>query len=207
MSVWGASSLRVEGDAMKSFCLAALLAVSAGFCFGQAPKASLNVPSTDVYVGYIATSPDYGASLFSYRLNGFEGAYSKGLNPHIYAIASGAFVFGTNYSVKQFSGTVGAKVNVLTGKFRPYITGQVGYARQSSSSKIGGMYAGDHHPPLASNATDVEDGLTYRVGIGGDLQLTSKIYWRMLQWDMQPQPWGRHTPFYNNFSSGVGYRF
>ena len=188
---------------MKNVFIAALVVVTAGFCFGQAPKASLNVPSTDVYVGYIMTSPDYGAKLFSYRLNGFEGAFSKGLTHRMSAIASGAFVFGTSYSVKQFSGTVGVKVNVLTGRFRPYATGQIGYARQSSN----GFYAGDHHPPLAPGSSDVESGFTYRMGMGADLQLTPKIYWRLLQWDIQPQPWARHTPYYQNFSSGVGYRF
>jgi opacity protein-like surface antigen len=192
---------------MKKLCIAAFLFVTAGFCFAQAPKPSLNVPSTDVYVGYIATFPDYGPHLDSYRFNGFEGAFSKGLTHRISAIASGTFVFGSVYNVKQFSGTVGAKVNVLTGRFRPYATGQIGYAHQSSSSAIGGLYAGDHHPPLANNATDVESGLTYRMGVGADLQMTRKIYWRLLQGDIQPQPWGRHTPFYVNISSGIGYRF
>jgi hypothetical protein len=149
------------------------------------------------------TSPDYGAKLFSYRLNGFEGAFSKALTPHVSGIASGAFVFGTSFSVKQFSGTAGVKFNVLTGRIRPYATGQLGYARQSSN----GFYANDHHPHLAPGASDVESGFTYRIGIGGDLDITRKIYWRVLQWDIQPQPWARHTPYYENFSSGVGYRF
>jgi hypothetical protein len=198
-----ANSLRLEKGAMKNFCIAVLLVVTAGFGFAQAPKASLNVPSTDVYVGYIATFPDYGRQFNSFQLNGFEAAFSKGLMPHLAVIGSGAFVFGNSYSVKQFSGTVGAKANVLTGRFRPYATGQFGYARQSSN----GMYAADHHPPLAPGTTDVEDGLTYRLGAGADLQMTPRIYWRLMQWDVQPQPWGRHTPYYQNFSSGLGYRF
>ena len=107
---------------MKNFCMAVLLVVTAGVCFGQAPKSSLNVPTTDVYVGYITTSPDYGGGIFSYRLNGFEGAFSKGISRHIALIASGAFVFGTSYSVKQFSGTVGGKYSFTTGRFRPYGT-------------------------------------------------------------------------------------
>src|ERR1017187_8308576 len=75
---------------MKNFCMAVLLVVTAGVCLGQAPKSSLNVPTTDVYVGYITTSPDYGGGIFSYRLNGFEGAFSKGVSRHIALIASGA---------------------------------------------------------------------------------------------------------------------
>lgn len=192
---------------MKSFCIAVLLVVTAGFCFGQAPKSSLNVPNTDVYVGFITTFPDYGPKFNSYEFNGFEAAFSKGLTPHISAIASGAFVFGSVFNVKQVSGTVGIKYNVLAGKFRPYATGQVGYARQTSTGTNGGMYAHDRIPPLPAGATDVEDGLTYRMGGGADLQITQKIYLRLLQWDVQPQPWGRHTPYYQNFSSGVGYRF
>jgi hypothetical protein len=202
-SVREANSLQLEKGAMKNFCIAVLLVVTAGFCFGQAPKSSLNVPNTDLYVGYMSTFPDYGPYVDSYRFNGFEGAFSKGLTSHISAIASGAFVFGGSFSAKQFSGTAGIKYNLLTGRLRPYATGQAGYAIQSSN----GMYANDHHPPLAKGASDVESGLSYRMGAGADLQITQKIYWRLLQWDVQPQPWGRHTPFYQNFSSGVGYRF
>jgi hypothetical protein len=192
---------------MRNFCIAVLLVVMAGFCFGQAPKSSLNVPTTDVYVGYLTTSPDYGGGLFSYRFNGFEGAFSKGLSPHFALIASGTFSFGTNYNVRQFSGTVGGKYSFMTGRFRPYGTAQIGYAHQSSHSSIGGLYANDHHPPLPIGATDVESGLTYRIGGGADLQMTPKIYWRILQFDEQRMPWGRHTPYYVNFSSGIGYRF
>jgi opacity protein-like surface antigen len=193
---------------MKNFYIAVLLVVTAGFCFGQAPKASLNVPATDVYVGYIMTSPDYGQGLFSFRFNGFEGAFTKGFTPHLGLIASGTYSFGGSFAgfkfdPRQFTGTVGVKYSFLTGRFRPYGTGQLGYAHQSSN----GMYANDHHPPLRPGTTDIEDGLTYRMGAGADLQMTPKLYWRILQWDVQPMPWGRHTPYYQNFSSGVGYRF
>jgi hypothetical protein len=190
---------------MKTICIAAMLLLSAGWCVGQAPRASLNIPSTEVYLGYVATYPDYGPQLNSYRLDGFEGQFGKGITSHALGIASGVISFGTvaGVSVKEFSGTAGVKYNILTGKFRPYAMGQAGYAFQTSN----GLYAGDHHPPLKSGATDHEDGLTYRMGGGADLQLTPKIYWRILQWDVQPQPWARHTPWYQNFSSGVGYRF
>jgi hypothetical protein len=202
-SVPAANPPKLEKDAMRYFCLAALLVVTAGLGFGQAPKASLNLPSTDVYVGYIATFPDYGPHFNSFRFDGVEGAFAKGLTSHVSVIASGAVVFGSRYNVKQFSGTLGPKVYFLTGKFRPYATGQAGFAFQTSS----GLYANDHHPPLAAGATDHESGFTYRMGGGADLQVTPKLYWRLLQWDVQPMPWGRHTPFYQNFSSGLGYRF
>jgi len=190
---------------MKNFYLAVLLVVMAGCCFGQAPKASLNVPATDVFVGYVTTSPDYGGGVFSDRLNGFEGAFSKGVTSHLALIASGDVVFGDIYiwNATQFSGTVGGKYNFLTGRFRPYGTAQVGYAHQSSN----GAYADDHHPPLVPGTTDVEDGFTWRAGGGADLQMSPKIYWRILQFDEQRMPWGRHTPYYVNFSTGIGYRF
>ena len=73
-----AISLRVEKGEMKNFCIAVLLVVMAGFCFGQAPGVLAECSETDVYVGYMTTSPDYGPGLFRYRFNGFEGAFSKG---------------------------------------------------------------------------------------------------------------------------------
>ncbi len=189
---------------MKKYSVAVLLllfSASLGFC--QAPKAALNASSSDLYFGYITTSPDFGPQLFSYRFNGGEIAYTNRLTPRWAVIASAATVFGTVYDVTQFSGTAGLKFNFLTGRFRPYATTQIGFAYQSSN----GMYAGDHHPPLKPKTTDIEDGLTYRFGSGADLQLSPRVYWRLVQWDEQPQPWARHTPFYVNFSSGIGVRF
>jgi Outer membrane protein beta-barrel domain len=194
--------LEVGKGEMKKFSIAALLLLTAAFSFGQAPRAALYTPEVDVYVGYIATFPDYG-TFNSHRFDGAEVALTRNLRPHIGIVASGAFTYRSALSVKQFSGTIGPKFNLLTGPFRPYATVQVGYAHQSSD----GLYAADHHPPLAKGATDTESGFTYRIGAGADLQLKSHLYWRVVQWDIQPQPWGRHTPFYVNLSSGVGYRF
>jgi hypothetical protein len=188
---------------MKKISIAAVLLLTAAFSFGQAPTAALYTPNADVYVGYVATFPDYGPKFNTNRFDGVEIAVTKNLRPHLGIVASGAFVFGSKYSVKQFSGTVGPKFNLLTGRFRPYATAQFGYARQSSNN----LYAGDHHPPLAIGTTDIESGFTYRMGVGVDVQFKPHLYWRVLQWDIQPQPWGRHTPYYVNFSSGVGYRF
>lgn len=187
---------------MKKFTIAALLVLSAAFCFAQVPQPTITSPNTDLYVGYIATSPDYGG-LFRDSINGFELAFTKTYRPHLAVVGSAAFSFGNPYSVKEFSGTVGPKVNLLTGRVRPYATAQFGVAVQDSN----GMYAGDHHPPQKAGKELTEDGLTYRAGVGTDVQLNSKVYWRVLQWDVQPQPWARHTPFYQNFSSGLGWRF
>ena len=166
----------------------------AGLCFAQAPQASLSVPNTDVFVGYIVTSPDYGPKLYTYHLNGFEGAFTKGLTSHFAVTATGDAQFGDIYihHATQFSGTVGGKYNILTGRLRPYGTAQFGYAHQNSN----GAYL-----------HDVVDGLTFRMGGGADLQITPKIYWRIAQFDEQRMPWGPHTPYYVNLSSGIGYRF
>jgi hypothetical protein len=189
---------------MKKFSIAVpLLLLASVFSFGQAPQGAFYTPSADVYVGYIATFPDYGPYLDSYRFDGFEIGVTKSLRPHLAITGSVDAVFGSTYSVKQFSYTVGPKYTLFTGRIRPYAIGQLGYAHQSSN----GMYARDHHPPLAPHTTDYESGLTYRFGAGLDVQCTQHIYWRVVQWDIQPQPWARHTPWYVNFGSGIGYRF
>jgi hypothetical protein len=69
------------------------------------------------------------------------------------------------------------------------------------------MYNTDHHPAIPTGKGTTDSGITYRGGLGIDLQMSRGFYWRAIQWDVQPQPWARSTPFYNNFSSGIGYRF
>jgi len=207
---------------MKKICIAALLAAwlvaVAGVCLAQAPEPSLNLPNTEVYGGFVVTSPDYGPSWSSNLLHGFEGGVSKALTERLWITGALDFVWGNPsipgpggvqlpMHIKQFSGTVGPKFFFMKGKFRPYATGQIGYARQSSH----GFYAGDHHPPItAPNPFDirtVESGFSYRFGGGAELQLTRRMYWRIVQWDVQPQPWARSTPWYQNVGTGIGYRF
>jgi hypothetical protein len=188
---------------MKISCIAVLVLLMAAASFAQAPRAALSSPVSDIYVGYVATFPDYGAHFDSLRFDGVEVAYTENFRPHFALTAAIDATFGGPYSAKQVSGTIGPKINLLTGRFRPYITGQIGFALQNSN----GMYAADHHPPVLPGASLTEDGFTYRFGGGMDVQLRHKLYWRVLQWDYQPQPWGRHTPFYQNWGSGLGYHF
>jgi hypothetical protein len=191
---------------MKRICMAACLLVAwvalAGWCVAQSPGPALSVPNTDIYGGFLVTSPDYGPHWDSYLLYGAEADVSKALSRRLWITAAGDYVAGTHYDVKQASATVGPTFFFLTGKWRPYATGQVGFAWQRSH----GFYAGDHHPPLAPGAIDIERGFSYRFGGGVEYQFFSRLYWRV-QWDYQPQPWARHTPFYQNVGGGIGYRF
>jgi len=188
---------------MRNYCIAWLLILASTLCFGQAPKSPFYTSSSSVFVGYIVDFPDYGNSFYSFQFNGAEVAYSKALNRRWSLVASGAGVFGSRFDVKQYSGTVGPKFNFLVGKIRPYATVQGGFAYQNSNY----MYSGDHHPPISTKKRDIEDGFSYRAGLGGDIQVTRRLYWRAVQWDVQPQPWARHIPVYENFSSGIGYSF
>src|ERR1700686_2569757 len=106
---------------MKKFSIAALLLLTAAFSFGKAPRAAFDTPDADVYVGYIATFPDYG-TFNSHRFDGAEVAFTTNLRPHLDIVVSAAFTHRSELSVRQFSGTVGPKVNFLTGRFRPYAT-------------------------------------------------------------------------------------
>lgn len=188
---------------MKTLWIVVSMILVSAFALGQAPTVAVNAPTTDVYVGGLATFPDYGPSLTSYRLNGAEIGYAKGLTAHLSLIASATGQFGTNYNATLISVTAGAKYNLLVGRVRPYVTVQGGLGYLSSD----GMYASDHHPPKPAGKSLVEDGFSYRMGGGVDFQLSRKIYWRVASVDLQPQPWGRHTPYYVNVGSGFGYRF
>jgi hypothetical protein len=105
--------------------------------------------------------------------------------------------------VKEFTGTVGPRFNFMTGRFRPYGTVQIGFAYQNSD----GMYARDHHPRLPSGSNTTESGFSYRMGGGFDFQVTDHLYWRVIEYDVQPQPWANNTPIYQNVGGGIGYRF
>jgi opacity protein-like surface antigen len=190
---------------MKKFAIALLLFATAAFCFGQAPGPALSTlgARNEVYAGFLATSADYGVDIFDLSLYGGEIAYTRNFNPR-WGVTAAAAVSGESRSnVKEFSGTVGPRCNLLTGRIRPYITAQIGLAYQSSN----GLYAAVHHPPLRPGSSDTESGFTYRVGGGADFQVTHSFYWRMFSWDIQPQPWGQHTPWYQNVGGGIGYRF
>ncbi len=194
---------------MKKIAIALLLLASAAFCFGQAPGPAVSPlgSGSDVYVGFLATSPDYGAAgsggsqFFALPIYGGEIAYTKNLNSRWGITAAAAISGESTWNLKEFTGTVGPRYNVLTGRLRPYITAQIGYVYQSS-----GLYGTINNHPLGPGQTASESGFAYRLGAGADLQLTRRIYWRIIQYDIQPQPWGPPTPWYQNFGGGIGFR-
>jgi hypothetical protein len=193
---------------MKKICIMALL-LTTTLCLGQAPEAALYNSNSDVYAGVVVTFPDYGPKWNSYNFKGGEVAYTRHFGTHWGMVASSTVVHGNAFvfTATQYSETGGVKYNILTGRLRPYVTAQAGYAHQSSTGGTNGMYGNEHHPSLAPGLTDIEAGLAYRGGIGGDLQVTRRIYWRVAQWDVQRLPWGNHGSLYNNFSSGIGFGF
>ena len=203
---------------MKKICMAALCAAwliaVAGVALAQAPEPSLTLPNVEVYGGFVVTSTDYGQHWDSFLLYGFEAVASKGLTEHLWLTGTFDFLWGNpsipntsgvpvEMHIKQTQATVGAKYYILTRNFRPYATVQIGGVRQSSE----GFYGRDHTIPTPVGVHRVEGGFTYRFGGGVEWQIKPRMYWRIAQWDWQPQPWGRHTPFYSNLGTGVGYRF
>jgi hypothetical protein len=136
----------------------------------------------------------------TYRFDGGEIGYDKNLTSHLALTASGLISSGP-FKGTLMSGTAGVKWLFLTGRFRPFGMGQAGYSRITATN----MYNADYHYPANKQLT--ESGGTYRVGCGLDVQISPRFFWRVVQWDTQPQSWARHTPYYQNFGSGVGVKF
>jgi hypothetical protein len=185
---------------MKKTAFITLLLVLATPCFAQVPKAIFHAPTSDVYIGYTGTFPDYGPTLATYRFDGVEIGYDKGLSTHLGLTAAGMISSGP-FKGTLMSGTAGLKWLVLTGRFRPFAMGQVGYSRIKATN----MYNYDYKYPPNQQLT--ESGFTYRMGGGVDFQFSQRFFWRAIQWDVQPQSWGRHTPYYQNVGSGIGMKF
>jgi len=190
---------------MKNIAIAVLLLATAALSFGQSPRPAISASgaSSDVYVGFLATSPDYGTrasypgDFFAIPFYGGEAAYTRNLNAHWGVTGAFDFSASSDFDGKLFSGTVGPRYNFMTHRLRPYATAQIGYAHLSSN----GLYTGK------LGVTTSESGFTYRLGGGADLQLGDRFYWRVISYDVQPQSWGRDTPWYQNFGTGVGFRF
>ena len=117
--------------------LAVLLGVLlfSGILIGQEPTAAAKLPgassSTGVnqlFVGYNRVFNDWGNGNDSGDFNGISVSYTRLLSKHFGAL--GSFEFNRN---GQFDGTyyatrAGARYNILTRRFRPYVVGSLGGA-------------------------------------------------------------------------------
>ena len=177
---------------------AAALFLAPPVALAQAPEPSFSVPRTDLYAGFVVNVPDYKTAIGSpHNLQGYEIAITLHLGDRLGLTASGAQLFGAG--LNQFQLTGGPRFNILTGRFRPYATGQLGISNQDSDTL---------HPGEVSAAFSRRNAITYRVGGGADYQLTRRIYWRIGQWTAQPVPWARHaSSLFQSFSTGLGYQF
>ncbi len=188
---------------MKKYSIAAVLLLFTSLCFGQAPKAAINyTPASDVFVGYVVNLPDFGSGDTSHNLQGYELAYTLHFNTRWGWTVAGGQTFRRIAPVaSEWQITTGAKVNLLTGRFRPYGTAQVGFSNQDSTL----FHAG----PFPKTSANPQNAFTLRVGAGADYQLTRGLYWRIGQWTAQPVPWSRYSSssLFQNFSSGLGFQF
>lgn len=180
------------------FLLTAFL-FTAALSFAQAPAPSLHNPTADLYAGYVMNVPDYAGDGTIHQLQGYELAFTLHLGARWGLTASGSQLIVNDLDANQWQFTAGPRFNLLTGRFRPYATGQFGVSNQDSDLL---------HPGVMTAQFSRRNALTCRLGLGADYQLTPHLYWRMGQWATQPVPWGRHaSSLFQNFSSGVGYRF
>ena len=118
--------------------LAVLLGVLlfSGILIGQEPTAAakLSVASSltgvnQLFVGYNRVFNDWGNGIYSSDFNGISVSYTRLLSKHFGAL--GSFEFNRN---GQSDGTyyayrAGARYNILTRRFRPYVVGSLGGAR------------------------------------------------------------------------------
>ncbi len=194
--------LNWEKGEMKKFSIAALLLLFTSLCFGQAPQTmEVYTPKSDVFVGYVVNLPNYGFSYASNSLQGYEIAYTLHGNARWgWTIAGGQTFRRISPNASQWQATAGPKFNILTGRFRPYGTAQLGFSNQDSNQL--------HNAPTPKASASLENTVTFRVGVGADYQLTRGLYWRIGQWAAQPVLWGRNsTALFQNFSSGIGFQF
>jgi len=189
---------------MEKFSIATLLLLTALLLtaapsFGQAPRPSLHAATADVYAGYVVNVPDYTALASVPTFRGYELALTLHIGNRWGLTSSGGQTFANVPNAGQWQFTAGPRFNFLTGRFRPYATGQFGASNQDSDQV---------HPGELSAQFSRRNALTYRLGAGADYQLSSHLYCRLGQWTAQPVPWGRHTSsLFQNFSSGLGYQF
>jgi opacity protein-like surface antigen len=183
---------------MKKYLIAILLLLTAALSLAQSPGPSIRIASSDVYVGYVVSVPDYGVRAAPHIFQGYELAYTLNHGARLGLTVSGSQTIA--HSRDQWQFTAGPRFNILTGRFRPYGMAQFGVSNQDSDQL---------HPADSSRTkASAENSLTFRLGAGADYQLTQRWYWRVGQWAAQPAPWARHSSsLFQNFSTGLGFQF
>lgn len=183
---------------MKKYFIATLLLLSAVFSFAQAPRPSIHIASSDLFVGYVADVPNFGARPTPGYFQGCELAYTVTDGDRWGWTVSGSQAIA--HDLNQWQLTTGPRFNFLTGRFRPYGTVQFGVSNQDSDQL--------HFANSSRSRATAENSLTFRLGAGADYQLTPRWYWRVGQWAAQPVPWARHSSsLFQNFSTGIGFQF
>ena len=61
---------------MKQYSIATLLLVAAALSFGQSPKPSIHIASSDLFIGYVVDVPNFGARPTPGNFQGYELAYT-----------------------------------------------------------------------------------------------------------------------------------
>jgi len=179
--------------------LFAALLLTPALSSAQAPKPSLSIAHSDVYAGFVVNVPDYSTFGSNPTLKGYELDYTLQIVDRLGLTAAGGQTFNSAYGTFQYQLTAGPRFNILTGRFRPFATAQVGISNQDSDQL---------HPGVFTAASSRRNAFTYRVGGGADYQLTGHLYYRIGQWTAQPAPLGRHaSSLFQNFSTGLGYQF
>lgn len=190
---------------MKKLSIAALICMLATVCVCQVPKPVMHLSTSDIYVGGIVVSPDYG-QFSTYLFKGGEVAYTRSFSSHVSLTADGYYVFGPqpyfgHDKSTMFSVTAGPKIYILTGRVRPYVTAQAGLSYQNST-----LYNINQKPPVTTGKAITLDGFTYLMGGGLEYQIWRSMYIRA-QAAIQPQPFDGGKPWYETVGVGVGYHF
>lgn len=181
---------------MRKLCIATLLLLTAAVSFAQAPKPYIEGPRSDLFIGFAVNIPDYDPGGI---LPGFQVGYMRSHSDR-WGLTLDGGVTTLNSSAHQWQLTAGPRINLLTGRFRPYVTGQAGMSNQDSDQ----LHPGN---PQAAKI-HLKDYWTARLAVGADYQLSRRVYWRIGQYAGQPILWRRHnTGLFQDFTTGFGIRF
>ena len=103
--------------------------------FSQAPTPPGKIPNVapasdnnQLFLGFVRTFNDWGSNKYTYDMIGGVASYTRMLNHHWGVL--GSFEGNTNgdWDAVYYAYRAGAKYDILTGKYRPYLVGSAGGA-------------------------------------------------------------------------------